>query len=167
MVLSPGDEATDWVDDRDRPIGVRTRAEIRREKLLYRCACVIVRNGSGEIYVHRRTDTKDVFPGMYDMFVAGMLAAGETYADGARRELEEELGIADAQLAYHFKFRYLGEDNPSFNALFETTFTGTVRPQAEEIAWGTFMAEDELIRKLDEWSFVPDGLELFQLYLEI
>ena len=167
MANEPGPELADWVDERDQVIGVKTRAEIRSEKLLHRCACVLVKNPAGEIYVHRRTDTKDVFPGMYDMFIAGMLAVGESYEDGARRELEEELGVRGVTLAPLIRFGYEGRDNPSFNMLFGTTWDGPIQPQKEEIAWGEFLPEDELIRKLDEWNFVPDGLELFQRYLEL
>jgi isopentenyldiphosphate isomerase len=167
MSSDPGTELAEWVDNYDQTLGIRTRAEIRSEKLLYRCACVIVKNSAGEIYVHRRTETKDIFPGMYDMFVAGMLAVGESYEEGARRELSEELGVADAELDFLLRFRYEGLDNPSFNVLFETTYDGDIRPQAEEIAWGTFLSERDVILKLDEWPFVPDGLELFERYLEL
>jgi isopentenyldiphosphate isomerase len=163
----PGAELAEWVDDHDQTLGICTRAEIRSQKLLYRCACVIVKNGAGEIYVHRRTETKDIFPGMYDMFVAGMLAVGESYEEGARRELSEELGVYDVSLDFLLRLRYEGLDNPSFNVLFAATYDGDIRPQEEEIAWGTFLSERELILRLDEWAFVPDGLELFQRYLEL
>ncbi|HEV8650253.1 MAG TPA: hypothetical protein VG276_12800 [Actinomycetes bacterium] len=56
-------------------------------------------------------------------------------------------------------------DNPSWYAVFEVVWDGPIRHQAEEIAWGAFMPEDELVGVLDEWAFAPDGLEAFRRYL--
>jgi len=42
------------------------------------------------------------------------------------------------------------------------TWGGQVHPQASEIAWGAFLTADELLARLDEWPFVPDGLEIFR-----
>lgn len=67
------------VDEDDRVVDVVTRAEVRARNLLHRCAEIVVRSGAGEIWVHRRTDTKDVYPGLYDMVVGGVLASGEPW----------------------------------------------------------------------------------------
>lgn len=36
-----------------------------------------------------------------------------------------------------------------------------MRPQAEEIAWHTFLTDAELERRLGDWTWVPDGLETY------
>ncbi|HWC44065.1 MAG TPA: NUDIX domain-containing protein, partial [Actinomycetota bacterium] len=92
--IDPGDELVDVVDDQDQVVAQAARREVRRGRLLHRFASVLCRDPSGRIYVHRRTDDKDVYPGMYDMTAGGVLAAGETYLEAARRELAEELGVA-------------------------------------------------------------------------
>src|SRR5439155_22041790 len=79
-------EIVDLVDEGDGVIGRAPRYEVRQRNLLHREVAAIVRNGRGEIYVHRRTDTKDLVPGMYDMFVAGMVTSGESYEEAIRRE---------------------------------------------------------------------------------
>jgi len=48
--------------------------------------------------MHRRTDTKDVYPGRYDVWAGGCVAAGEDPVDAAHRELAEELGVTGVQL---------------------------------------------------------------------
>ncbi|HEV8423933.1 MAG TPA: hypothetical protein VGS14_01915 [Actinomycetes bacterium] len=58
--------------------------------------------------------------------------------------------------------RYRGQENPSWSALFEVTWDGQVHPQASEIAWGAFLTVEELLARLDEWRFVPDGPEIFR-----
>jgi 8-oxo-dGTP pyrophosphatase MutT (NUDIX family) len=138
---------------------------MRRRRLLHRFASVLCRDPAGRLYVHRRTDDKDVYPGMYDMAAGGVLAAGETYPEAARRELAEELGIVGPEPRFLFKHRYDGRENPSWSALFEVTWDGPVHLQASEIAWGGFLTEAELEVRLDQWPFCPDALEIFRRYL--
>ena len=57
---------------------------MRRDNLPHLVVAVLVRDPAGRVYVHRRTDTKDVFPGMHDCFAAGCMQAGED-AGGGRR----------------------------------------------------------------------------------
>jgi isopentenyldiphosphate isomerase len=159
------EEMVDLVDEDDVVIGRAPRREIRARNLLHREVAAIVRNGRGEIYVHRRTDTKDVFPGMYDMFVAGVVASGETYEAAIRRELAEELGIEVTEPAFLFKARYRDQDIDWWACGYQVVWDGPIRHQEEEIAWGGFMAEEDLIARLDEWPFVPDGLVTFRRYL--
>ena len=133
--IDPGDELLDVVDEQDRVVGQAIRREVRRRRLLHRFSSVLCRDPAGRLYVHRRTDDKDVYPGMYDMTAGGVLAAGETYLEAARRELAEELGVAGPEPRFLFRHRYHGHENPSWSALFEVTWDGPVRPQTSEIAW--------------------------------
>ena len=61
--MDPADELVDVVDERNEVVGPVSRRELRAENLLHRCTNVFVLNLSGDPYVHRRTDTKDVYPG--------------------------------------------------------------------------------------------------------
>lgn len=152
------------VDEQDRVIGTAPRRDIRSRNLLHRGVAIIVRNPAGEIYVHRRTETKDVFPGMYDMVVGGMVTAGESYEGTARRELAEELGVELVEPAFLLKHRYRGDRNNAWMSLYEVVWPGSIRHQEEEISWGAYMTEEEIAAKLDEWPFAPDHLEVFERY---
>lgn len=37
-----------------------------------------------------------------------------------------------------------------------------VKPQAEEVAWHTFLTDEELERRLADWPWVPDGLDAYR-----
>ena len=50
-------------------------------------------DGGMELLLQLRSQGKDLYPGFYDTSSAGHIAAGEDIFTGARRELEEELGL--------------------------------------------------------------------------
>jgi 8-oxo-dGTP pyrophosphatase MutT (NUDIX family) len=157
----PGDEWVDLVDENNRVMGRARRSEVRGRNLLHRGVGILCWNSRGEIYVHRRTRTKDVFPGLYDMFVGGVVAAGEPEEEAARREIREELGIDGPRPRYLLHHLYLGPHNRAWVALYDVRWDGPIRHQESEVAWGTFLGLPDLLAKLGEWEFVPDGLEIF------
>ena len=162
----PRDERVDLIDAENCTLGQTTRQIVRTHNLLHRGVGILCRNFAGKIYVHRRTTTKDVFPGLYDMFVGGVVGAGEDYLTAARREIAEELGIDGAEPRHLFDHLYIGPHNCSWVAVYEAVWNGPIRHQESEVAWGTYMTSRELRDRLDEWEFVPDGLEIFERYAE-
>ena len=157
------DEWLDVVDEQDRVTGQAPRRVATAERLRHRCVFIFVRDERGRVFVHRRTPTKLLFPSMYDMFVGGVVGAGESYDDAARREAAEELGVPDLPAPeYRFKFLYESPRHAWWSAVYELRYGGPVHPQVEEIAWFAFLTEDELRQRLDEWDWVPDGFEAFR-----
>jgi 16S rRNA (adenine1518-N6/adenine1519-N6)-dimethyltransferase len=103
-VTVPGDnpdEIFDLVNLRDQVIGrVRRQAAHRDPTLVHRSVQVMVFDSSGKrVLLQRRSRMKDLFPGCYCASASGHVASGETYAETAIRETEEELGCV-LQLAY-------------------------------------------------------------------
>jgi isopentenyldiphosphate isomerase len=158
--MDPADELVDVVDEDDRVVATVSRAEVRRRQLLHRCTYVLLENAAGEILVHRRTDSKDVFPGAYDLFAGGVCAAGESYDDCARREVAEEFGVAGADLRFLFTHRYRGVGGQAWGAVYQAQWDGPVQPQASEVAWHAWVAPEALGRMLAELPFCPDSLEI-------
>lgn len=157
------DEWLDVVDEQDRVVGQALRGEATARRLIHRCAFILVRDEHGRLFVHRRAPTKLVFPSHYDMFVGGVVAAGESYDEAARREAAEELGVEDLPApTYRFKFLYESPQHAWWSAVYELRYAGPVHPQAEEIVWHAFLTEDELEARIAEWPFVPDGLAAFR-----
>jgi isopentenyldiphosphate isomerase len=158
-------ELVDVVDEEDRVVATVTRREIRERGLLHRGTYVLVRNGAGDILVHRRTETKDVNPGAHDVFAGGVCAAGESYDDCARREVAEELGVAGVDLTFLFRHRYRGPEGQAWGAVYEVRWDGPVRPQATEVAWTAWVSPVEVRRMLAELVFCPDSREIYQRLL--
>src|SRR5262245_41763928 len=160
--MDPGQELVDVVDEDDRVVATVTRREMRARGLLHRCTYVLVRNAAGQYLVHRRTDTKDVYPGAHDVFAGGVCAAGESYDECARREVAEELGVEDARLRFLFRHRYRGAHGQAWGAVYEAQWDGAVRHQESEVAGRAWVAPAELARMLRDLPFCPDSREIFE-----
>lgn len=163
--MSAADEILDIVDEQDRVIGQSPRGEAYAKGLRHRCVFIEARDAQGRLFVHRRTPTKLVFPSRYDMFVGGVVGAGESYDDAALREAEEELGVSGLPSpSYLFKFLYDdGAGQTWWSAVYEVRCELPVSPQVEEVAWHGFLSEAEVERRLTEWAWVPDGLAAYEL----
>jgi isopentenyldiphosphate isomerase len=160
-----GEEQVDLVDEDDRVLEQVGRARMRRENLLHRNVAILCMNAAGEIYVQRRTQTKDLFPGLYDMFVGGVVAAGEEYDAAALREIGEELGIRGPRPERLFKYRYEGPETRSHTMAYRVSWDGPIVHQPSEVDWGRYCTLQEIIDNPAGLRFVPDNHEVFQHYL--
>ncbi|KUN00916.1 NUDIX hydrolase [Streptomyces yokosukanensis] len=162
--MNPADEILDIVDENDQVVARCPRGEAYARGLRHRCVFVLARDATGRLFVHRRTATKLVFPALYDMFVGGVVGAGESYDEAALREAEEELGVSGLpQPEFRLKFLYDdGAGNSWWSAVYEVRCELPVRPQVEEVQWHAFLPEDEVERRLGSWEWVPDGLAAYE-----
>jgi len=132
----PGEEMVAVVGRHGSVVGVEPRWRVRRDNLRHQATGVVVRDRLGRVYVHRRTQTKDVYPGMYDCCAGGVVTAGETPEQAARRELAEELGIRGVPLTLVLRGDY-ADDVTSYEAyVYETVWDGPVRHEPSEVEWG-------------------------------
>ncbi|MDJ0344566.1 NUDIX domain-containing protein [Streptomyces sp. H10-C2] len=157
------DELLDIVDENDKVTGQERRGAAYARGLRHRCAFILVKDGAGRTFVHRRTPVKLIFPSLYDMFVGGVVGAGETYDEAALREAEEELGVSGLPRPVPlFKFLYEDGGHSWWSQVYEVRCELPVSPQAEEVAWHAFLTDAELEQRLPEWEWVPDGLDAFR-----
>ena len=163
--VDPGEELVDVVDEENEVVGVVRRREMRERQLLHRCTYVFVLNAAGALYVHRRTDTKDVYPGYLDVCAGGVNAAGESYEECAVRELEEELGVT-AVPTFRFIHRYQGPSGRVFGGVFDVVWNRPILWQPSEVVWGAFVRFDEVDAMAQRERFCPDGLEVFERWRE-
>jgi 8-oxo-dGTP pyrophosphatase MutT (NUDIX family) len=152
-------------------VGSATRSEVRARGLWHAAASVLVRSPDGEsVYVHLRSADKDVFPNTYDCWAGGVVAAGETPAECAARELAEELGIHDVPLEPLFSHVFCEPPIRCHTFTFQTSWDGPIRHQPEEIVAGCWMSLPQLRRWAADPAgpLIPDGrlgiLEWFRRY---
>lgn len=155
------DELVDVIDDAGNTIGIVPRSRMRGERLPHRCVYLFVVNPLRELFIHQRTATKDVFPSYWDVCVGGVLAAGETFDEAARREGAEELGV-EVSPEPMFPFRY-SDDRTTVQAfVYLVRHAGPFRLQPEEVVHGLFVGPEELARRVQAEPFCPDGLAALQ-----
>ena len=151
------------VVDRDgRIVGSAPRSVVRRDNLPHAVVAVLLRDPAGRVYVHRRTDTKDVFPGLHDCFAAGGVQAARSPPTPPRGRSPR----SSVPTAWTWRRSRRGGTRTSRRGTSGTaTWRRTTAPvvhQPEEVAWGTWMTVDDLRAHLADptWPFVPDGREL-------
>ncbi|PZW70215.1 isopentenyldiphosphate isomerase [Pseudomonas sp. URMO17WK12:I1] len=154
-----------WVDEQDRVLGALPRAELRSRGLIGRGTFILLFNSAGELCVHRRTLSKAVYPGYWDIAAGGMVAAGESYARSAERELAEELGIGDAVLRDHGRFFFDQPENRIWCAVFSAVSDAPLVPQPEEVLEARFMSLEAAQRHTELKPYCPDSLVALQHYL--
>ena len=91
----PVQDIFDVVDIEDKVLRQAPRSLVHREKLLHRAVHVFVFNKAGQLYLQRRSMTKDTAPGKWMSSCSGHVDAGEEYDEAANRELIEEIGLHD------------------------------------------------------------------------
>ena len=154
------DELFEIVDENDNVIGLAKRRECHgNPKLVHRTAHVVVFHPDGRILLQRRSMAKDVQPGKWDTAVGGHLAPGEDYESGARREMNEELGIpGDAELEFLFKSQIRNHIESENVGVFATVSEGPFEFNPVEIDQVRFWTREELLAKLAEGAsdFTPN-----------
>jgi isopentenyldiphosphate isomerase len=139
---------------------------MRARNLPHRSTYILVFNARGELYVQKRTMSKDVFPGYYDPAVGGVVLAGESYEQGAVRELAEEMGIRNVPLSWLFDCYFADEHTRVWGGAFSCVYDGELVLQEEEVEDVALMTIDEILRRAETEPFTPDGLYVLRRYLE-
>ena len=155
-------EQVAWVDEQDRLLGGLPRAELRERGLISRGTFILLFNSRGELCVHRRTLSKALYPGYWDVAAGGMVQENEDYAESAARELEEELGIDGVPLREHGRFYFDEPGNRLWGAVFSAVSDAPLRLQPEEVLEARFMTVEQA---LVQQPCCPDSLRALKLYL--
>jgi isopentenyldiphosphate isomerase len=101
----------------DRVIGKAIRKGIHKTGYLHRAVHIFLVDSKGRIWLELRGANTDIYPGHYSSSAAGHVRHGETYLEGARREVLEELGIRKLRLVRKHKLKaapYTGNEFITF-----------------------------------------------------
>jgi 8-oxo-dGTP pyrophosphatase MutT (NUDIX family) len=92
-----------------------------------------------------------------------VLAAGESFDAGARREAREELGV-EIEPEVLFPFRYADAASVAWGMVYRAVHDGPFRLQPEEIVRGEFVPVAEALARPARDPFCPDGLQVLLEY---
>jgi len=145
------EEIFDVVNERDEVIDRRPRSEVHRLGLLHRAVHVLVFNARGEVFLQKRSMTKDREPGKWDSSTSGHLDSGEDYDACAVRELREEIGLAIAKPPEClFKIAACPETDAEFVRVYRCQAEGPFQLHPEEIETGGRFAPEKVSRWMTE-----------------
>lgn len=166
MEIQRSSEQIEWVDivdEENQVIAQSTRPQMRGQRLRHRATYIVVHDGMGKILVQRRTEIKDFYPGYLDATAGGVVQHGENMLESARREAEEELGIADVPFAEHSVFYFENDNCRVWGGLFSCISRGPFALQPEEVDEVLWMMPEEIMARAEE--FTPDSIKALSLWI--
>lgn len=163
--MNPGDEIVLIVDEQNHEVAHVPRRVMREGGLIHRASYILVFNRNREIFVQKRTMSKDIYPGYLDVATGGVVLAGESYEISAKRELAEELGVRKVSLAAHFDFYHGADNNRVWGRVFSCIADGPFVLQPEEVEDGFFLGVDAVHSLAESEKFTPDGLLVLKKFL--
>lgn len=153
-------ELVEEVDAAGNVVRLVSRREMRAQTLWHRAVFIAVLSESGQILVHRRAETKDVWPGCWDVAVGGVLQPGEEWERAAVRELSEELGITGVKVEPLGTGVFVDNDVKLVSACFVCRTEGPFTFADGEITEAHWVSFDELFVWLEAKKFLPDSVAL-------
>ena len=165
MNQNPAEELVAIVDRDNRPLGAVTRRIMRQQRLIHRATYILVLNSEGSLFIQKRSQSKDIYPGFWDIAAGGVVLAGEDYEAAALRELHEELGIKGKALDYLFDQYFEDEANQVWGRIYTCRHNGPFILQAEEIDHGRFLPPAEVAALNQTEPVTPDGLLILERVL--
>ena len=153
-------EMVELIDPAGNVLGLVTRQQMRAESLWHRSVFVAVVSHTGQLLVHKRAETKDVWPGSWDVCVGGVMAPGEEWEQGAVRELREELGLEGVSVESLGTGVYADDDVRIVAACFVCRTDGPFHFADGEITEAHWAPPEEIPVWLGAKHFLPDSVAL-------
>ena len=141
------EEIFDVVNERDEVIDHKPRSEVHRLGLMHRAVHVLVFNARGDVFLQKRSMSKDRQPGLWDSSASGHLDRGETYDACAVREVREELGLSLSQTPQRlFKLAASPETDQEHVWIYRCHAEGPFTLHPEEIECGDWFSPEQVTR---------------------
>ncbi len=159
------EEIFDVVNDRDEVIGQLPRREVHRQGLRHRAVHVLIYNSKGEIFLQKRSASKDTFPRRWDSSAAGHLNPGEEYDACAMREVREELGFQMPSVPERIlRLEACSQTGQEFVWVYRCEAQGPFDLDAEEVETGDWFAPEYVTRWIREkpGDFAPALIHIWE-----
>lgn len=156
------------VNPEDKVLGLMEKQQAHINGLLHRAFSVFLFNSNGEMLLQKRASGKYHSPLKWTNAVCSHPRNEETYLEGAKRRVKEELGI-DVELSEKFNFIYKADvGNGLWEHELDHVFTGTFEGEfylnKEEVEEVRYISPENLNQEISE---NPDNFtEWFKIILE-
>ncbi len=159
------------VNGQDEVIGKAPRREVHLKGLLHRSVHIVIMNKKGQVLLQKRSSGKDSFPGYWDVSVGGHVDPGESYAEAARRELKEEMGL-EAPLEEIGRHGPAESNGWEFTRLYTCRSEGPFFPdenEIEAIRWvdpSEFQEKAAIDAEDPDWRVTMSGQQAIGMWCE-
>ena len=145
------------VDEDGNVVGEATRNRCHDgSKLLHPVIHLHVFNTAGELFLQKRSDTKDIQPGKWDSSVGGHIDIGEAPEQAALREAREEIGLTAITPRYVTKYIIETDIERELTYCFFAIYDGNITIDNGEVVDGRFWSLDEIKSCLGKDIFTPN-----------
>lgn len=156
------------VSEKDEVLGTMEKMKAHQNGILHRAFSVFLFNDRGEMLLQKRAEGKYHSPNQWTNAVCSHPRLNETYLDGARRRMKEELGI-ETTLSEKFHFIYKADVGQNLwehelDHVFTGIYNGEIHPNKDEVGEVRYISIDDLDL---EMQANPDHFtEWFKIILE-
>ena len=161
------DELLDLVDQHDHVIGVLERSQVyAMHHNNFRVINCFISNDIGQLWIPRRAAHKKLFPLALDVSVGGHVVSGETYDEAFVRELYEEVGLRDQQIAY----RKIGSMSPhehgvsAFMHVYHVRYNETPPFNHDDFIEYYWLYPNEVLEKIAQGDMAKSDLPILIQY---
>lgn len=160
------EEVFPLVDEQGSVTGQALRSRCHDgSKLLHPVVHLHIFNTKGELFLQKRSSTKDIQPGLWDTSSAGHIGLDETPIKAVLREVSEELGITS--ITPRFITRYIIETNVEreLTYCFYTVYNGDIIIDNDEVSDGCFWTIENIKKQLGKGVFTVNFESDFHNFL--
>ena len=113
-------------------------------------------NRAGELYLQKRSMSKDLLPGRWDTAVGGHISYGEHLVEALYRESGEELGLYDYNPVGLISYVFRSGTEQELVNVFAAVGDFTPSPDGEEVSEGRYWPMAEIEEHLGKSVFTPN-----------
>lgn len=154
------------VDEQGNVVGQAPRSQCHNgSKLLHPVIHLHVFNQEGQLFMQKRSATKDIQPNKWDSSVGGHIGLNETPQQAALREACEEIGLQNISIHYIDTYIIETEVERELTYCFFTITNKTPCIDKDEVCDGRFWEITEVKEHLGRDLFTPNFELDFQRFL--
>ncbi len=142
------------VSENDEVLGQMEKMAAHENGILHRAFSVFLFNDNGEMLLQKRAARKYHSPGQWTNAVCSHPRIQETFLEGAKRRMMEEMGI-EAEIEEKFHFIYKAEVGNGLlehelDRVFVGTYNGSFRLNPDEVEAVRYISMDDLEMEMKE-----------------
>ena len=151
-------ETFDILDAKGRYTGkTATRDERHQSGHWHKAVAIFIINSKNQVLLQKRSDSKKLWPGMWDVSAGGHVLAGEFGFQAVMRECEEELGLKldknditfiGATTSTNLKGDVINNHFNEYYIVHKDLNPSTLKLQTEEVSEVEWIDRDEIIHRI-------------------